>query len=76
MVSESLTNGLIFLAMFIIFLPYLAKSVRLATRTWEQRDILPQEQVRKIVFLVPLSILFAFVIFYLIVIFLIDVFVF
>lgn len=64
MVSETAKNWLIFALVFIVFLPFLSKAVRLASRTWRERDHLPVNHVRKVLILVPLIILFAFTLFY------------
>lgn len=71
--NEILENLVVFLIVFAIFLPYLSKTVRLATRTWRNRENLPEETIKRVVFLVPSVILLGFIFFYLFVIFLVGV---
>ncbi len=62
--------------MFIVFLPYTSKSVRLASRTWDERENLPEEYVKKVVYMVPASLIILFVIFYVVTVFLFNTIIF
>ncbi|MHA2249072.1 MAG: hypothetical protein ACXAD7_01860 [Candidatus Kariarchaeaceae archaeon] len=51
---------LVFIVMFLIFLPLLSKVVRLASRTWDNREHLEKSRVRRIVFIVPTFVILVF----------------
>jgi hypothetical protein len=51
----------IFIIVFILFLPLLAKSIRLATTAWENREDLEKTHLRKILILIPSGIIIAFI---------------
>ena len=42
----------------------MAKTVRLASRTWDEREYLDRSRVRQIVFLVPTMVIIVFILFY------------
>jgi hypothetical protein len=51
--------------MFIIFLPFLSKVVRLASTTWDNREHLERDRVRQIVFITPSLVILVFIVIYL-----------
>lgn len=76
MVSQVLTNWIIFVVIFIVFLPFTSKTIRLASRTWDERENLPEDYVKKVVYIVPSALIIGFAIFYAVVLFLINTIVF
>ncbi|MCH8906790.1 MAG: hypothetical protein IH840_06850 [Candidatus Heimdallarchaeota archaeon] len=68
-----LEQVLVFILVFLAFLPLTAKTVRLVTRTIENRENLPKESVRRVLISSPLILLLGFAIFYLILIAVLDI---
>ena len=76
MISDFLINAGLFLVVFLIFLPYTSKVIRLASRTWDERENLSRERVRQVMLLTPLFLVLAFLLVFLLLNALIDLFVF
>ncbi len=64
MVSTFVQNWIVFIILFMMFLPFLSKVVRLASRTWDEREYLERERVRQIVFLTPTIVIIVFLVIY------------
>ena len=58
--ASFLETTMIFILVFAIFFPLINKVVRLASRTWDERENLDPQRVRQVVFLVPSVLLISF----------------
>ncbi|MDH5644565.1 MAG: hypothetical protein OEZ01_01075 [Candidatus Heimdallarchaeota archaeon] len=68
-----LERFIVFTLILSIFFPLLNKVVRLASRTWDNREYLERERVIKTVFIAPLLVFFVFILVYYGVIIILDV---
>ncbi|MHA2171155.1 MAG: hypothetical protein ACXAB7_14770 [Candidatus Kariarchaeaceae archaeon] len=64
MVSTTIQNWIVFVVLFLIFLPFLSKVVRLASSTWDNREHLEKKRVQQIVFMVPILVIIVFILIY------------
>lgn len=55
---------IVFVIIFIIFSPLLSKVVRLASRTWDERENLDKKRVRQVLIFTPLLVLLVFLLVY------------
>lgn len=60
MVSEDLLFFFVFVAVFLIFLPFIAQAVRVAVFTWDHRDEISDQRKREVYLNTPLMILIAY----------------
>ena len=76
MTLSTFEQTIIFIFVFIVFLPFTSKVVRLANTTWDNREYLEQDRVRQVVIFTPILLILALMLVYFGVIFLIDVLIF
>lgn len=67
---------IVFTVVIIAFTPFISKAVRLASRTWDNREDLDPQRVRQVIVLTPVMLIIAFILVYAIVITILGIIVF